>query len=80
MYPNFDFIDISHSENQNFALFKSIKKLYPDKKIEILINEGCIKECPAKLTHYQDHFCKFDCLELCKKMGLLHYFVKSGSI
>ncbi len=82
MYSNIDFIDISHSENQNFALFKSLKKLYSDKKIEIVINEeNCIKKCPARLIHSEEpDFCRFDCRKLSGKMGLLHYFVKSGSI
>ena len=37
MYPNFNFIDITHDESQNFELLKSIKKSFPNKKIDFYV-------------------------------------------
>ncbi len=80
-YPKFNFIDVPKSENQNFALFKSLKKLYPDKKIELMINERCIKGCPARMVHNQEpHFCESECKRLYEKDGILYHFIKIGTV
>lgn len=72
-YPNINTIDIAIDENRNFHFLKSMKKLFPDKTIEILANEPCLIGCPARISHPSSDFCIFECgkirdniVDLCK--------------
>ncbi|MBR2069485.1 MAG: hypothetical protein IJ877_06975 [Candidatus Gastranaerophilales bacterium] len=80
-YPNFDLIDISNDENHNFPFLRSLRKTFPDKKLELMINEPCIKGCPARISHIAEYgFCKYNCHALQEKMGEYFFFYKLGSI
>lgn len=50
-FPNIEAINISYSQNHNFKLLKNLRQEFPDVKIEIMINQTCLKDCPARITH-----------------------------
>jgi len=76
IFDNFTLIDITSSENQNFALLKSLRKRFPDKKIEIMLNEGCVKRCPSRNECLPGAV--FSCRDLKRKIGTLKLFMKLG--
>ncbi len=76
IYPKFNFMDIAHDETQNFDLLRNLRKMFPDKKIEIMINEGCPKGCPQRITRA----CKKNCKIYLDKRSIIDSFVKVGSI
>ena len=41
----------SHDVNKNFLLLKSLRKRYPAIKLELIVNEGCLKGCPNRMFH-----------------------------
>ena len=80
-YPNFDLIDVSNDENQNFKFLKSLRKAFPDKKLELMVNEFCIKGCPARISHIsEDDYFQFECTKMKLEKGILYYFFKTGAI
>ncbi|MBR2069508.1 MAG: hypothetical protein IJ877_07090 [Candidatus Gastranaerophilales bacterium] len=80
-YPNFNLIDLAIDENQNFAFQKGLRKAFPDKKIELIMNEHCIKGCPARISHCSEiSFNRFDCLNVRRIMGDFYYFYRTGVI
>ena len=80
-YPNFDLIDISNDENHNFPFLRALRTTFPYKRLELMINEPCIKGCPARISHIAEFgFCKYNCHALQEKMGELFFFFKLGSI
>ena len=75
-YPNFNFIDITQGQNHNFKFLKSLRSAFPDKKLELMVNEGCRKDCPARVPHIAEPlFCTYPC----DLLGF-HNFVKKGNI
>ena len=79
-YPNIVNINISKDENQNFYLLKNLKTLYPDITIEMMIDEGCNKGCPARISHMSCWNCaQFDCQKMQNTNNTL-YFFKNGKI
>ncbi|MBR2068391.1 MAG: hypothetical protein IJ877_01385 [Candidatus Gastranaerophilales bacterium] len=80
-YPNFDLIDVSNDENHNFKFLKALANAFPDKKLELMVNECCIKGCPARISHISElNFCAFNCQKIKDEYGLLHFFIKTGAI
>ena len=51
MHPNVKQIVPSHDLIKNFNLLKNLKIILKDTEIEIMVNEGCIKGCPARYSH-----------------------------
>ena len=45
-FPQIKQIVPSHDVNKNFKFLKTIRKLYPNLNIEIMLNEGCIGDVP----------------------------------
>ena len=77
-YPNIEFIDMTSEENHNFKLLKNIKKLFPNVRIEIMVNEACLSGCPARISHASElRFCMFDCNYIRRKIGTALDFCKS---
>ena len=37
--------------NKNFTFLKNIKRKYPNIKIELMVNEGCLPGCPIRTAH-----------------------------
>ena len=80
-YPNFTLIDVSNDENQNFKLLASLRKQFPKVKLELMVNEGCIKGCPARISHISEGaFAVFNCPKMQQDLGPVHYFLKTGAI
>ncbi|MBQ8476231.1 hypothetical protein IJ531_04125 [bacterium] len=80
-HGNFNLIDISNDDNQNFDLLKSFRLAFPDKKLELMINEPCIKGCPARISHISElNFCRFNCGKVKENIGSMEFFLKTGSI
>ncbi len=47
--------------NKNFKLLKNLKNKFPDIKIELMVNEGCLYACPLRYFHNNSipyHFMK----------------------
>ena len=72
-YPNIDGFDIATDENRNFTFLKNMHELFPDKTIEVIVNEPCIIGCPARMSHTSANFYIFECnklrdniLDICK--------------
>ena len=51
IFKNIKEIVPSWDLNKNFKFLKNIKKLYPDIKLELMVNEGCIPSCPIRTAH-----------------------------
>ncbi|MBR2069183.1 MAG: hypothetical protein IJ877_05410 [Candidatus Gastranaerophilales bacterium] len=61
-YPNVYKFNMAIDENQNFKLLNSIRTLFPDRKIEVTVNDLCLKGCPARISHGSDEsFCVYKC-------------------
>lgn len=41
----------SFDVNKNFRLLKNLRKLFPEIKLELMVNEGCIPGCPLRVIH-----------------------------
>ncbi|MCR5260684.1 MAG: hypothetical protein K6C94_02480 [Candidatus Gastranaerophilales bacterium] len=79
-YPNIKSINISIDDNRNFHLLRSLRKLFPDVDLEILVNETCLHGCPSRMIHPSTWFCYFDCYGLENKIGAFEFFFKSNMI
>ncbi len=51
MFPEVVEVVPSYDCNKNFELLKNLKKLNPEISIELMVNEGCIKNCPLRMFH-----------------------------
>lgn len=51
-YPNIKEIVPAVDLNKNFKLLKNIKKEFPNLRIELMVNEGCIYSCPFRYQHF----------------------------
>ena len=76
--PNISLIDITNGENQNFKLLSALRKKFPKIKLELMVNEGCIKGCPARITCINEGISI--CINLQLNMGLMNYFLRVGFI
>lgn len=80
-YPDFKLIDIAQDENQNFKFLQSLRKKHPKIKLEIMVNEICIKGCPARISHCSEaSFCSFQCPQIVKSYGRMNFLLKTGII
>lgn len=50
LYPNFVNFGIAKNQNQNFRFLKNMKKHFPNITIEMMMDEGCIKNCPTRTS------------------------------
>ena len=50
-HPDVTQIVPSHDVNTNFLLLKNLRKRYPNMEIELMVNEGCLQECPNRNLH-----------------------------
>ena len=75
MYPNMDLFDIAIDENQNFHFLRNLRKLFPKIAIEVMVDESCMKGCPARIPHISElTFCRFDCQKIKQDDPLLYAF------
>ena len=80
-YKGFKLIDIAIDENTNFPYLKGLRKKYPDIKLELMVNEPCLKGCPARISHSAEYqFCVYQCKKLMQKIGSIKYFFKQVAI
>lgn len=80
-FSNLEIINVANDEIFNFKFLKQLRKKYPDKKFEIMVNEPCLRGCPARSTHIASGlFARFRCLEIKKKLGVVYAFFKSGFV
>jgi len=79
-YPNIKSINISIDDNRNFHLLRSLRKLFPDVDLEILLNENCLHGCPSRIIHPSTMFDFFDCFAFEKKIGAFEFFFKSNMV
>ena len=80
-YPNVDLIDVAIDENHNFTFLKAMRKMFPNVKLEIMVNEPCLKGCPARISHASEvRFAQFNCGELRKRFGSIYTFFKTSAI
>lgn len=78
-YPNIELIDIAIDENRNFKFLKTLKTMFPDTKLELIVNEPCLRGCPARISHCATNFYRFDCMKIIEK-NWIEEFCKSGVI
>ena len=69
-YPNMELVDVAIDENYNFRFLNNLKKMYPNLKVEVMINEGCDKGCPARISHNCTEYARFNCYLLKKPIYL----------
>ena len=80
-YPNIELIDIAIDENQNFKYLNNLRKSFPDKTIELMVNEFCLKGCPARISHASELlFKQFDCHRIAREVGTMYAFLKTSAI
>lgn len=88
-YPNIKGFDLAIDENRNFPFMRNMHKLFPDKKLEIIVNEPCIMGCPARVSHDSSDYKFFDCgkvrdniMDICKPNKVypwtLAYYQEAG--
>ena len=81
IFPNFKLIDLCIDQNQNFSFLKTLRKVYPDIKLELMVNEPCIKGCPARVSHEGETFFSiYDCSKPRKRDGAMAAFFKTSAI
>lgn len=78
-YPNIKLLDIAIDENRNFKFLKSLKELFPNVELELMVNEPCLRGCPSRISHCATTFCEFDCMKIIEK-NWIEEFCKSGVI
>ncbi|MBR1616810.1 hypothetical protein IJ670_01525 [bacterium] len=81
-YPNIIGYDLPYNEAQNFRLIRELKKEFPDKELEIMVNEPCIKYCPCRIQHMAmpvNDILGFDCGQTNKDNPFL-FFTKTSKI
>ena len=80
IYPNIKLIDVAIDENHNFHFLENLKKLLPDIDIEVMVDESCMKGCPARISHISElSFCRFDCYKI-KTENPIFYAFKYGRV
>ncbi|MBR1617126.1 hypothetical protein IJ670_03155, partial [bacterium] len=79
-YPNINLFDIAIDENHNFGFLRNLKKLFPNVDIEVMVNEPCIKGCPARSSHVSSvTFSVFNCF-IAREKRPYYYAMKSPGI
>lgn len=78
-YPNIKLFDISLDENRNFAFLTSLKNKFPKVELELMLNEPCLRGCPARIAHCATLFCEYNCSKIFEK-NWLEEFCKSGVV
>ena len=77
--------------NKNFKLLKNLRKLFPQIKLELMVNEGCIPACSFRIIHnnYFNGNCPYYCysdmffIEKCSSKidkNLAYYFTNTNII
>ena len=80
-FSNFNLIDLAIHENQNFMFLKSLRKEFPNIKLEVMVNEACIKGCPARIAHIGcDTDFEYRCDKIIEKRGFFNYLFKTGVV
>ncbi len=95
LFGNIKEVVPSWNLNRNFKFLKNIQKLFPDIKIELMVNEGCIPACPFREIHnnwfnlnsdtvnpnfyFSTTFFKETCKDIMNK-NLFYYFANSNII
>ena len=49
-FPNIKHICVPKDQNQNFKFLASLRKEFPKIEIELMVDEGCIKNCPTRFS------------------------------
>ncbi|MBR1754007.1 hypothetical protein IJ732_04145 [bacterium] len=81
IFPNIKMFNVSNDEIFNFKFLKNLRTKFPDKKIEIMVNEPCLRGCPARISHISSiKFYNFNCSALKRKLGILNAFFRSGFV
>ena len=73
-------INTAPDYNRDFVFLKNLRKLFPKTKIEILLNEGCVYDCPARSAHQQTHFMRWNCDAYAEEVGYLDYFCRKNNV
>ena len=72
-FPNIKLINIATDDNHNFEFLNSMRKLFPDVKLELLINESrCVKNCIARYYHQCIHTVAFPCVGMITNSPCFH--------
>ena len=50
LFPNINHICVPKDLNQNFKFLAALRKAFPKKEIEMMLNEGCFKWCPTRFS------------------------------
>ena len=80
-YPNIKLFDIAIDQNQNFTFLKALRTAFPDIKLEIMVNEPCIKGCPGRTSHEgETFFTVYECFRAKEKQGTILTFFKTSAI
>lgn len=88
-YPNIKGFDLAIDENRNFPFMRNMHRLFPDKKLEVIVNEPCIMGCPARVSHASSIFKFYKCgkvrdeiMDICKPNKVypwtLAYYQQAG--
>jgi len=73
-YPKIKTVNIATEDNHNFDFIKSLRTLYPNVKIEVLVNEHmCVRYCMSRCFHPAGQKTGFPCKEFIKQNPYLHF-------
>ncbi|MBQ8476241.1 hypothetical protein IJ531_04175 [bacterium] len=79
-YPNIVKFNMAIDENQNFKLLKSLRTMFPQIKVEVTVNDQCLKGCPARMSHGCDEsYSVFNCShikDMLSNVSILYSFTK----
>ena len=79
-YPSIRSMDVTVDENHNFHLIRSLRKIFANRPVELMVNDPCMKGCPARISHAStSEFNKYDCITI-KNKDRINYMLKLGTI
>ncbi|MCR5260856.1 MAG: hypothetical protein K6C94_03370 [Candidatus Gastranaerophilales bacterium] len=80
-YPRIKAINVSIDDNRNFVFLKNLKRVFPDKKIEIMLNERCLHGCPARISHAASNYKIWNCWKYAEEqLGKVEWFLMTNVI
>lgn len=79
-FDNVKFADVAIDQAQNFGFLRNLRKALPDMKLELMINEYCLKGCPSRISHVTERYLyTFNCHRLANE-DEAYFLIKSSAI
>lgn len=64
VYQRVKIVNLATDTNKNIPLLKNLKKKFNNIEFELLIDEGCLQSCPARVAHISCNDFRYPCYEI----------------